>query len=98
MADRGDPVQVIHAGAAQIFVGPDEAAGFDNVYIGPQAGGQAKYGAGVLGNIRLVESEAHRRSSRNFVEISRHGLCFRDYFALYGARRGGIVPVAVPRR
>ena len=62
MAGDGDLVEVVEARAAQVPVGDVEARRLDDLDGGPEAGGQAQEGAGVLRNVGLVEGEAeHRR-------------------------------------
>lgn len=53
--------QVIHARAPHPLVGPHEAAGLDHIDLNPKAGGEPEDGSGVLGNVGLVQNEAHSR-------------------------------------
>ena len=50
--------EIVHAGAPEIAVGNIEAGGLDDVDGYTEAGGHAQYGAGVAGDVRLVERDA----------------------------------------
>ena len=57
VSSQGDGGKIIHAGALQIAVGYVEAGRLDNVDAEAEAGGQAQDGAGVAGNVGLVEGD-----------------------------------------
>src|SRR5450432_3586110 len=59
MAGHLDLGQVIHAGAAQQAVVPQETAGLDDIDGHAQTGCQAQQSAAILWNIGLKESKAH---------------------------------------
>jgi hypothetical protein len=51
--------EIVHAGAPQIAIGDIEAGRFDNVDADAETGGHAQYGAGVAGDVGLVERDAN---------------------------------------
>ena len=59
MAPQRDTLEIIHPGALELGVGPDEAARLDQVAGNAKTGGKAQHGAGVLRNVGLIEREAH---------------------------------------
>ncbi len=56
--DQPAMVAIIHAGPAHAAVVQNEPAGFDDMHRHPEAGGEAQDGAGVLGNVGLVQDQA----------------------------------------
>ncbi len=58
MARHGGPLEIVHAGAAEVAVGGVEAAGLDDVHRHAEAGAHADDGAGVLRDVGLEEREA----------------------------------------
>src|SRR3546814_21004372 len=48
MANELQPVEIVHAGASQAPVRPDEAAGLDHVDGDAEAGGEGQDGTGVM--------------------------------------------------
>ena len=59
MAGDFDLGQVIHADAAQGFLGHLKSARLDDIHRDPDAGGEAEHGGGVLGNVGLIQRDAH---------------------------------------
>ena len=59
VADDIDPVQIVHPGAPQARVGPNEAARLDDIDADRGTGGQPQDRAGVLGYVGLIEGETH---------------------------------------
>ena len=59
VAGEGDPVEIVHAGAAEGAVGHREAGRLDDMRFDPQAGAEPQNRAGVLGDVRLVEGDPH---------------------------------------
>ena len=64
MAHDLGALQIVHAGAAKFLVAEQEAAGLDDVHTDAQTGAQPDQGTGVLGDIGLVEGEAHKLPSK----------------------------------
>src|SRR6185503_14216193 len=62
-----DLIQIIHAGALQMAVVPDEAERLDEIGGDPQAGAEAQNRAGVLRNIGLIKREPHWPESLSFL-------------------------------
>ncbi len=59
MAGDGDPVEIVHAGAAEGAVGHREAGRLDDMRLQRQAGAEPQNRPGILGNIRLVKGDPH---------------------------------------
>jgi hypothetical protein len=52
-------IEVVHPGAAERPVGGGKAGRLDDVRFDAEAGGEAKDGPGVLGNVGLEKGDAH---------------------------------------
>src|SRR5262245_58385674 len=52
-------IEVVHPGAAERSVGGGKAGRLDDVRFDTEAGGEAKDGPGVLGNVGLEQGDAH---------------------------------------
>jgi hypothetical protein len=61
MAANLDPVEIVHAGTPHPAIVEGKSEGLDKIDRHAQAGGQPKNGAGILGNVGLVESKTHER-------------------------------------
>jgi len=59
MAGEGRHFEIVHAGAPEVAVGDVEAGGLDDVDGDSQAGGEAQDGAGVAGDVGLVERDSN---------------------------------------
>ena len=59
VADDGDLVEIVHAGAPEGAIGDRKAGRFDDVRFDAQAGAEPQNRAGVLGDVRLVEGDPH---------------------------------------
>lgn len=62
--------EVVHAGAPEVAVGEVEAGGLDDVDGDAEAGGQAQDGAGVAGDVGLVERDAEGRQGANRMRVA----------------------------
>ena len=52
-------LEIVHPGAPQMFVGHHEAGRLDEIDRDPETGGEAQYGAGILRNVGLIQSETN---------------------------------------
>lgn len=70
MAGKRRHFEIVHAGAPQVAVGEVEAGGFDDVDADAEAGGEAQDGAGVAGDVGLVEGDAEGRQEAHRVNVA----------------------------
>lgn len=59
MPGERDPIEIVHAGAAEGPVGGRKAGRLDDMGVEPKAGREPQNGPGVLWNIRLEQGDTH---------------------------------------
>jgi hypothetical protein len=89
MPGKGRHFEIVHAGALQVAVGEVEAGRLDDVDGDAEASGHAQDGAGISGNIGLVERDADVG-----LQVHHLPICGRRATAAAERRKSRLSPVA----
>jgi hypothetical protein len=73
MPGERDPIEIVHAGAAEGPVGRRKAGRFDDMGVEPKAGRKPQNGPGVLWNIRLEQGDTHGQRALRSAAMGRFG-------------------------
>jgi hypothetical protein len=87
-------VEIVHAGALELRVGPHESAGLDDVGGDAETGAEPQHGAGIRRDIGLEEGKAHERIPKQRDAKVPQPLASRKCLARLD---GLIIPKARPR-